>query len=362
MTRALKLVAAITAVISALLPVTAQADVPDRNYWRWFEVEVLLFRHTQQQDINEQFPLQITAIESLQGRDLLSRYFAPDLLALRAGLEQCQPWSPEADWEFRVSCQYNEEDSLIPIPGSPFKKPETLSQLQQTDVIVNGAGGNIAHARAPFLMPASTHVLTETRTTLQRKALAEPLLHVAWRQPVFNEEQQQRLRLFAGRQFTDDFYYDGFKRSPEQTTDTEDRPPMTMIERINRLLNRIETDPQVFRADAGNQPQSLPDTLLVPERAWELDGLLHIFLVGNYLHIDHDFNLREKVTIDATAQSLAQQADLLLSEDNLTEPFLRAYRFKQRRRVISHETHYFDHPKVGMIIQIRRTKLSPRRF
>ena len=30
---------------------------------------------------------------------------------------------------------------------------------------------------------------------------------------------------------------------------------------------------------------------------WELDGTLHIFLVGNYLHIKGDFNLREEVFI-----------------------------------------------------------------
>ncbi|MGM0480507.1 MAG: CsiV family protein [Pseudomonadota bacterium] len=362
MARGRKLTTAIAAVVCALLSVSAYAELPERDYWRWFEVEVLLFKQTQQQSVSEQFPLQVNAIESLRGRDLLSSYFAPNLRALRNALQPCQPWSSATDWQFTLSCRYPHENPLIPIPGSPFETPPALNRLQQAAVVVNGTGGNIAHARRPFLMPASSHVLTETRTTLQRKNLAEPLLHLAWRQPVFNEDDQQRLRLFGGRQFSDSFRYDGFERVTEQHDGSAENPPADIMDRVQSLLNRVENDKLVFQTENNNAPGPLSDHQQVPERVWQLDGLLHIFLVGNYLHIEHDFNLREAVSIAAPAKSLAQQAEQALSTDRQTEPFLRAYRFNQRRRVISHETHYFDHPKVGMVIQIRRTKLSPRRF
>ena len=35
---------------------------------------------------------------------------------------------------------------------------------------------------------------------------------------------------------------------------------------------------------------------------------------------------------------------------------LKPIRFQQNRRVISGEIHYFDHPYMGMIVQIRRHK------
>ncbi|QSA20002.1 hypothetical protein JV197_08680, partial [Vibrio furnissii] len=36
------------------------------------------------------------------------------------------------------------------------------------------------------------------------------------------------------------------------------------------------------------------------------------------------------------------------------ESFLKSYRMDQKRRMRSGETHYLDHPLMGMIIQVRR--------
>jgi hypothetical protein len=38
------------------------------------------------------------------------------------------------------------------------------------------------------------------------------------------------------------------------------------------------------------------------------------------------------------------------------EKFLKSYRFDQKRRMRSSETHYLDHPLMGIIIQVRRVK------
>jgi hypothetical protein len=37
-----------------------------------------------------------------------------------------------------------------------------------------------------------------------------------------------------------------------------------------------------------------------------------------------------------------------------TGEFLKSYRLDQKRRMRSTETHYLDHPLLGMIIQVRR--------
>ncbi|EGU57917.1 hypothetical protein VINI7043_25652, partial [Vibrio nigripulchritudo ATCC 27043] len=38
------------------------------------------------------------------------------------------------------------------------------------------------------------------------------------------------------------------------------------------------------------------------------------------------------------------------------EEFLKSYRMDQKRRMRSSETHYLDHPLMGMIIQVRRVQ------
>ena len=43
----------------------------------------------------------------------------------------------------------------------------------------------------------------------------------------------------------------------------------------------------------------------------------------------------------------------LTSSINTEVPELKTIRFEQNRRVISKEIHYFDHPYMGMIVQIR---------
>ncbi|MDF4825758.1 CsiV family protein, partial [Vibrio parahaemolyticus] len=38
------------------------------------------------------------------------------------------------------------------------------------------------------------------------------------------------------------------------------------------------------------------------------------------------------------------------------QSFLKSYRLDQKRRMRSGETHYLDHPLMGMIIQVRRVQ------
>ena len=49
--------------LSSLFALPKAQAKQDPEYWRWFEVEVLLFKHTVEQDISEQFPLHLEPIE-----------------------------------------------------------------------------------------------------------------------------------------------------------------------------------------------------------------------------------------------------------------------------------------------------------
>lgn len=358
--------AGLISVLSWLAIMPVQAKLPDRAYWRWFEVEVLLFKHTVEQDINETFPASVTPIPVAGSYDLLTPYINRDFLALVAGLEPCPQWPlPGADatraepLTLQIDCQFDHERELIPIPGNPLAPQPRIATIEQTDVVIDGNGGDIHSARAPFLLPKSTHVLSETRRELERKGLAKPLLHVAWRQPVFGKRQNYTIRLFGGQQFSDAFRYDGF--AVDEPSAEASATELALLDRVEQLLDAVNSGNGEFSAGEQQRPQPLTDNNQ-PERVWELDGLLHVFLIGNYLHIDNTFNLRDLDMLDLTPADLEQQAEWILQGKDTRQPFLRAYLFDQLRRVISHETHYFDHPNVGMVIQIRRTDLSARRY
>ncbi|TPH15962.1 CsiV family protein [Litorilituus lipolyticus] len=80
-----------------------------------------------------------------------------------------------------------------------------------------------------------------------------------------------------------------------------------------------------------------------PMQNWELDGLFKVHL-DHYLYITADFNL---VTKDVNSNS---QGTEHLDERSKSKQIS----FQQNRRVISGEVHYFDHPYIGMLVQIRR--------
>lgn len=344
------------------LSAPAKAKLPATDYWRWFEVEVLVFKHTREQAINEQFPLSVTPVPVSNANDLLSSFVSRDYANLRSALPLCNDW-PElgavSQVELSLSCGWDDESVWIPIPGNPLAPAPALLSLAATPVVIDGEGGDINSASRAFLQPASTHELTETRQQLSRKGLAEPLLHMAWRQPVFTEQHNYQLRLFGGQQFSQQFRYDGYLR-----TESTPKPIMDQqlsVANIEQLLARIESQPNLFSQSRQDWPARLP-TAQQLDNVWELDGLLHIFLIGNYLHIDHRLNFREPSELALTPLTLKEQAVAILNDQPKQQPFLRSYHFDQRRRVISHETHYFDHPKVGMIVQIRRTDLSAPRY
>lgn len=81
----------------------------------------------------------------------------------------------------------------------------------------------------------------------------------------------------------------------------------------------------------------------LPLQPWFLDGFFKVHL-NHYLYITADFNIMN--------MSLDEQSNLT-SSINTEVPELKTIRFEQNRRVISKEIHYFDHPYMGMIVQIR---------
>lgn len=387
---------------------------------RWFDIEVLVFKQDPGYHSDEEFfPLQVRPIPLTRHYDLLTAERRQRLASGLAAFEQAcraptyeqrvldepQVWQPQLlpltqlqdneltsldtqDWlpvlrnyqvdskkldarlELDPLCAIEPSEAIVLSWYQDPTRPIDIGPRDVAKTVIDGAGGEKRLTRSPFLMPESEHELSGLRNQLSRQSGKSPLLHVTWRQPVFNRNQGRKIRLFGGEDFSRDFDYLGFAREHHLTPlePTDDRHMIAQqapLERIERLLGLIERGEQLFsRPDVQalglpERPTDLPANL--PQDVWEFDGLMHIYLVGNYLHIDGEFNLREEVSVPLQATSLEAQAEAALNQQEALEPFLKAYYFNQLRRVISHETHYFDHPKFGVVVQIRRTDLSARR-
>jgi len=360
-----------TAVVAGPRPANVLSEVPSDS-WRWFEVEVLIFKHTRTDALQEQFPLPVQPIQNAGYTDLLSAEIAPKVADLSYYLPVCElkpNGAPIAvdDIAFEP-CKLPGEHDLVPLSINPTPV-SPLAHIKQTPVVLDGPGGDIETAKQAFLMPATSHEFTAFREQLEARGQAQTLIHFNYKQPVFRKSDDYKMRVFAGHNFSADYNYFGFQlptAATEQHNEADLLQQRDALDRIQRLLQLIDDNQVQFKiGDDPTQallplrPNNWPAGL--PDQVWELDGLLHIYLVGNYLHIDSDFNLREETQAKEATPDMAAQAELALTGSRKEQAFLRAYPFAQVRRVISHETHYFDHPKMGVVVQIRRTDLSARR-
>ncbi|WP_404339834.1 CsiV family protein [Pseudoalteromonas mariniglutinosa] len=147
-----------------------------------------------------------------------------------------------------------------------------------------------------YLLAPEQLQFAQQRQQLDRKGLT-PLLHTGWRFPEASKAAADSIKLFAGQRLST-------QQNHDQYAD---------------LLDLVTANKQAFPVITHTTP------------SWELTGLMKIY-VRHYLYINADFDISKKL-----ANGDYEKA-----------------RFSQFKRVISGEIHYFDHPRMGMIVQIRR--------
>jgi len=197
------------------------------------------------------------------------------------------------------------------------------------------------------------------RKKLSRHSAYAPLLHIGWREAVKSPRKAQYVHLFGGQNFAWQFNDKGDLVS---ITAQDEQPAKKGIS-----LTAESTEVKVIETPTA-QKNKIP--------IWELDGLAKVSL-NTYLYMDFDLLLREvderEVTltpfspieqgqdnpeVDNAEPNLVIEArtdrDELSMTDEMTEAYLQNYSLKQKRRLKSGETHYFDHPKFGVILQIRK--------
>ncbi|MEM0515306.1 CsiV family protein [Pseudoalteromonas sp. YIC-827] len=146
------------------------------------------------------------------------------------------------------------------------------------------------HTASPYVLAPEQLQFNEQRQSLSLKG-KQVLLHTGWRFAGQSKRAAPRFRLFGGEQ----------------------------VATMSKLAEQQLEESLLLSPSPHYEPQ------------WQLDGFLKVHL-NHYLYITSNLVTR---AIGDTDTSVSGE-------------------FSQFRRVISGEIHYFDHPQIGMLVQIRR--------
>lgn len=170
---------------------------------------------------------------------------------------------------------------------------------------------------------------------LKKHAGYQVMLHKTWRQGDEGSASAPKFRIRAGKDYSQLYNPDGSEKIA--FTDT---------------------------SDGSIQEQTIDKPL------YELEGELQVY-VQHYLFLETTLDLKapgvrqiilEDKEIELTetdSDNNVQFGDMAeVSPTVQEERFLKSYRMEQKRRMRSSETHYLDHPLMGIIIQVRRVPQS----
>ncbi|MBD1584748.1 CsiV family protein [Pseudoalteromonas sp. S16_S37] len=152
-----------------------------------------------------------------------------------------------------------------------------------------------------YLLSQQQLQFADTLKQLQRKGL-NPILHTGWRFPEQSMRRAPFVKIFAGKRFKSPISY--------------------------KLIDTLSQDGYLGLLDKPFSTQQESDI-----DHWQLEGLLKIH-VKHYLYVTSNLDIR------------------YLADNGNTQ----TARMSQFTRVYSGDIHYLDHPKLGIIFQIRKYK------
>ncbi|SEA28469.1 CsiV family protein [Alkalimonas amylolytica] len=339
----------IIASLCLLKPLLATEIAPERVVGgdRWFEVEFILFQRTPDAGLIESFDSSPKAAKPARFFDVLKPFYQPDIRPLLGQLELCQSSKPQpiahqaepdlADYLPRF--QWPHHNALCVFEPQPklwqqplFASPVVIDTLPMPRALALTPSGQRQHRNAPYLLAADELQFGDIIQRLRRQGDVQLLLHAGYRQAPVTERRSIPSRWYAGR----DLRTQSFERN-QSAASSDVRPGQISLLQPN-LLKRIEQRYQALvtdTADSDEQSMLIDLTMLNEQQSsepwWQLDGFIRLHL-DHYLFVNTDFVLSTLVT----------------------EQQLLPHRIQFSRRVISGEMHYIDHPKLGMILQIRR--------
>ncbi len=280
----------------------------------WFEVEVLVF--SQDGQGSERWPEETTPLPARRGQDLLSPLWLPDLSTLYQAANGCDTTQWLQDPE---GCRQKEEANRPPMPSQ-------LPVVAAAEALGNPLAGSA------YLLPRTMLQFGDQAAQLARNGHTL-LLHTGWQMPVYSRREASPMVIYGGHNFGDEFEPDG----------------------------RAKTSSSALAPSRDSYFSSLVTRPDPAAPVWQLDGWLNIYL-DRYLFIEARLDLREpgerhwareENEVSALIAE-TEEENLRVDTASTAEPYLFTIRMDQNRRARSQEIHYFDHPKLGLVVQIRR--------
>lgn len=339
---------------------------------RWFEIEVILIQQLfDKSRYNEDFNQQIAIDNSKTSNNvsLLNNYLQ-HLINFEQQLDACQTTKT-------IAVNNNSADAIIESPQTLGQNESkiTLAEVEQDLINLSLAckhnevnlfenaidkefyqipriisANEDLYANVPYLLNKKSLQLAHIRKSLARSKHFRPVLHMGWRQAVLDRRAAKPVRLMAGEnQSLTKVKSDEMIELNEDLQLSEEEKQQIISNHLQQIIIDVEqnnTELATLTSQINNQNiqplfdvQNLATTADITElhkQNWHIDGLFNVHL-NHYLYINSQFNV-----ITATKSKNSEgSAEVLVP-------------FKQNRRVISGEIHYFDHPYMGMIVQIRR--------
>jgi hypothetical protein len=282
---------------------------------RWYQVELILFKHLGGQDPKESEKWPEIAGIHLPNDLIELTEKTPETAKGEAGTNRPEPPAPVPAWQ--------------PNTGAETKSPpEAAMPPGPTPYEILGEEG---------------YQLNDILGSLKRSSRFAPLLHLAWRQITVDEAHTKPVLLYTGMTdplppsaYLPEAGQDAMEDTAEQTSETGTLPPPLV-------------------------PATEEDTKIGPENP-ELVGTVRLS-VSRYLHLEADLIYRTEV-----AQAMARPVpDFDLWYDRpyatLHEPqgpaytldtwqAVQGFRMFESRRMRSNELHYLDNPFFGLVVLV----------
>ncbi len=259
----------------------------------------------------------------------------------------CREEKPWLSWE-NGNWIWHRQDNSLPYPD---------------EIQIELNGDEKPSARFAHILPEEERQLDKLSQQIRQARGLNRLLHLTWRQQVkFGQNKADKVRLFAGNDYSDQFTLTGDPVGEEpvkpltNTVSQTDVKEDSFFDDLQRQLNALKSVPfaSMMAAVRDNERKARQGAISSTNNAhipiWKLDGYLKVFLkyINSvpYLHIESELFYRQPMPL-TTAQNNQENPEYRL----VSVPF------QQIRRVISKQIHYFDHPLFGMVVQIRRHEL-----
>jgi hypothetical protein len=283
----------------------------------WFEVEVFIFER--QNSSTEQWPDTPATTVNQRAVDFITPLISTDITGVAAGLSGCT----STDWSSSNQADCSDSLTSSTVRSHPSQVPFSIAASEPNKAYL-GDG--------PTLLAQSQSEFADIIKTVSRESGVKPLIHLTWQQNMQGRRSAKPVRIYAGKDFSDKYDYHGqgiVNQGDNNAT-------------FDLSVNEFSSLGNMFEAE-----QTQP--------VWELDGTINIYL-SHYLYIENNFALRKETQklLEINKTEFNQYAALNTQVEKSMQPYLQAIPLNQNRRVRSGEVHYFDHPQMGIVMQIRK--------